>query len=352
MKAIKYISALILAVAFIGNSFAQTSTGGGASGGGPITPPTVVMPPEELHIGSQSELRNWACSQVCGGNIQIYGESVMWDSQLKTYFDIQGSLTDNVVNRLKAVSFYVRVSDREKPLGTFATLYNKEHMTLFYGYEPATVSEEGKIVWEKDIDLNEMTYEVPIYVGKNIISASVRTDNGWDNVTVNDGWIYFPNQYAGADGELVLWDGSREIWYSLSSGAIIPGYIASGSVGVTFSDYQSFSDEGYDSISPLYVGVKGYVGDNHKAPVASVKVTSTRAVKFACSITKIMVNGGENIPVLSGWLFSNEGNDKMPISLLPGQWVTMTLTPGEYTFGPDTEIYNKPAPVIIGGEKG
>jgi hypothetical protein len=350
MKTIKFTATLILAFGLINIGFAQTSTGGGASGGGPITPPTVV--PEELHIGSQSELRSWACSQVCGGNIQIYGEPVMWDSLMQTYFDIQGSLADNVVKRLAAVSFYVRVSDREKSLGTFATLYNKEHMTLFYGYEPATVSEEGKIVWEKDIDLNEMTYEVPIYVGQNITSAHVRTDNGWDNVTVNDGWIYFPSEYAGADGELVLWDGSREIWYSLSSGAIIPGYIISGSVGVTLSDYQSFSDEGYLSTSPLYVGVKGYVGENHKAPVASVKVTSTRAVKFACSITKIMVNGGMEVPVLSGWIFSNGGNDKMPISLLPGQWVTLTLTPGDYTFGPDTEIYNEPAPVIIGGERG
>jgi hypothetical protein len=351
MKTIKNITAFILALGLIGIGFAQTSTTPTTTGG-PVTSPTITMPPEELHIGSQAELRSWACSQICGGNIQIYGETVMWDSQSQTYFDLQGTLADNVVQKLAASSLYVRVSDREKPLGTFATLYNKERMTLFYGYEPATVSDQGKIVWEKNIDVNELAYDVPIFVGENITSAYIRTDNSWDTVYVNDGWIFFPNQYAGADGELVLWDGSREIWYSLSSGTLIPGYLASGSVGVTLADYQSFSDEGYSTTNPLYVGVQGYVGDNHKAPVASVKVTSTRVVKFACSITDVTVKGGMNIPVLSSWLFSNGGKDKMPISLLPGQWVTLTLSPGEYTFGPNTEIYNQPPPINVGGEKG
>jgi len=327
----------------------------------PATPSDAV--PASLPIGSPDELRAFAASEVTGGNMQIYGDSMMQDSTLMTYYDTPYDIEmsdQEALEALQDVEFRVRVTDRDIPLSVYGNLRNKQGFALFQGFTTATISPEGEIV-TKGINLlnvDNLADWVPIYVGPNVQSADIKTENGWTSLNVWNGWLFFPKVYAGKkDGALILWvsDGEeyRQVGYSLSNGTQLMTYIASGLVSMKLRDHQSFKDEGMESNAILYVGLEGYVGDGHEAPVASIKITSTRTVMFACSILDTRVKGGVEIYPSSGCVFKKGSGSKTQIYLTPRQWSEgIELEPGQWYFYSKSGLYEMPLPPYCGGGKG
>ena len=346
---------MAIIVVISGTSFSQSIPTSGTT-----ETTQIAMPPDSLEIGSLAELRAWAVRQVAGGDIQIWGPAIMWDTKSINYFDFhpEGSTSvDEVLFALHEQMFRVRVTDRTASLTANGNLHNENYMALFSGSAPAIVSPFGKIVC-KGIDLNMLVDFVPIYVGEGVQSAYVKTDRGGFNVNVWNGYIFFPKKYAGKNGMLVLWvrgddGGGREIGYSLTTGKVIPTITITGGTTMKLNDYESFYSKDLAVGETLYVDLCGYLGDGHEAPVASVNIASACTVKFACSIMNTQTKGGSEIFPSSGWLYKKGTDIKTSIPLTPAMWSEgFELDEGEWIFCPKTDIYNSPTEVNSGGGNG
>jgi hypothetical protein len=340
MKSIKFLTTIIASLALIGPALAQ----------GPVTTPTsATPPPESLPTQSVGKLRAYAFSEVAGGSSSVWGESIMWASSSKTniYFrpPVKPSYED-VIRQLNTVQFSFKVADKSKPLTIFSDLFNRGGMNLFYGTANASVSSQGAILCA-GVKMR-MNSCVPIYVGPNVSSASIRTGNQRDNAEVWNGYLMFQEGYAEKDALVVLdyYDGveSREIGYYIPTGSEVPLTTVSGTVNNYVQDYQTLSDEGMSSGTALTVGAYGYVGDDHEAPVVCVKITSARPVKFGGVIYDAYSNNTLENP-LAGGLIMTDGTETS-IVLTAGQWSAPTmLQPGTYYFYLKTGLYDVPTPV-------
>ncbi len=352
----KLATMFILTFATIGIGFA----GPVSTGPVPVTPPTIATPPpESLPIGSKAMLRAYAFEQVCGSSISIWSEATMWSSNSVTnvYFhpEVAPSL-DDAMQAIMFNQFRFKVSDKTKPLNIYAELHNKDGTALFSGNVNASISESGQILCSTGVKMKLDSF-VPIYVGPNVSGASIRLNNGeWDSLTVWNGYLYFRSDYTEQDGTLILnyneGNTFQQIPYSLRTGDQVPLVAVSGNVDAYVQDFQSFLDKGMLASATLYANVNGFVGDDHEAPVVSINITSTRSVKFYCTIRQAGTNTVLERPQY-GWLYKKGSDSEMPVSLLPGQWSqAMTLDPGEWFFYPETSLFETPAPVNTGGGKG
>ncbi|MEI7513288.1 MAG: hypothetical protein WCJ74_01565 [bacterium] len=361
MKSIKQIATFILAFALIGTSFAQTYTK--PTTPTPVTQTTITTPPPaSLPIGSKGMLRAYALEQVAGSDMSIWSEAIMWSSDSVTNVYFHPEVAPSVDEAIQALSFNwfnFKVSDKTKPLYVYASLHNKDGMSLFYGNVNASRSENGLLVCPGGVEM-KMGSWTPIYVGENVKGASIRLDNG-DRVSLNvwNGYVFFQGDYTDKDGMIVLDfdDGSsmQQIGYSLRTCLQVPLYKVSGTVGAYLGDYYSFI---VDDTQPgtTYVNLGNcQVGGDHEAPVASINITSStpRTVKFFCQIwdnSTLVEQPG------SGWIFKKGSDTEMPVSLAPvapGEWsAPITLEPGEWFFYMDTELFETPAPDNYYGGKG
>lgn len=355
-KILNIIAAIVLALVVItATSSAQTPVTTT-----PVTSPTIATPPPaSLPIGSKAMLRAYAFEQVAGSFITIWGEAMMWNTASVTnvYFhpEVAPSL-DEAMQAIVLTHFSFKVSEKTKPLSVYSELHNKDGMALFSGNADASVSDSGQIVCPSGVKM-KMNAFVPIYVGENISGASVRMDDGnRESIASWNGYVFFNEDYTEKDGLLLLEysDGntSQQIGYSLRTSLQVPSFNVSGNVGAYVQDFQSFLDEGMLANSTMYVGINGFVGDEHEAPVASVTITSTRPVRFYCGIYQAGTNTLLENP-LRGWIYKKDSDSESSISLLPGQWSgAMTLEPGQYFFYPETSLFETPALVNTGGGKG
>lgn len=320
------------------------------------TAPSSVFPPESLPIASRGEIRTRAIEQVAGSRLSIFGETIMWNSNSTTdgYFHPEkGTNVDEALRIINKTIFDFVVTDKSKQLGVWGELHNSIGMALFYGYKPVSVSQNGRLLY--DVFNLEMNPQMPIYVGEGVERATIKTDEGWLDVSAWNGYIFFPLDYTGKEGMLVLQytDGnlSQEIGYSLRSGSKLPLYNVTGSIGVRLPDFQYITDSGLTANSEIYIDGTGYVGDGHQPPVVSFKLTSNRGVRFYSAIyTTVDYSLIEN-PVV-GWYYKKGDKTKNPVNLYSTEWSTpVTLPPGEYFFYPETGLYESPQQVTR-GEKG
>ena len=345
MKSIKFVS--IFLVAFV-SGFAFSA---------PVSPsPTPVPPPDSLPVANKAMLRAYALEQVAGSNLGIWGESIMQssDSVTNIYFHPETApLVDEAIQKLSFTNLHFRVTDKTKPLSVWGSLHNSEGMSLFYGYTGASVSTQGAIVCPGGLTMKMESY-IPIYVGPNVASAEIR-GNGWTNINVWNGYMFFPADYTENDGTLILEyndeSGYQQIPYSLRTGDQIPLTSVSGTVGTTLSDYYSFTSKSTDT-GILYVNLPGFVGEGHEAPVACIQVVGTsRTVKFSCVIYNLD-NTVAEYPA-HGWIFEKNSDSEIGVLLPKGAWSdTMTLTPGTYYFYPETELFETEPPIYVGGKGG
>lgn len=349
----------ILGLALIGISFAETPT---TTITATATTPTTVIatptiatpPPASLPIGSKGMLRAYALEQVCGSQMSIWSESVIWDSASITsvYFHPETPPTiDEAIAKLNSSIFQFKVADKSKPLNVWGTLHNSEGMTLFFGYCPANISAQGSIICDELV--MKLNGNVPVYVGPDVHSAQIRSGNNWVDLYPCNGYIFFPIDYTDKEGMLILNVGDHDIAYSLrDDGSQIPLVSVSGEVGTKIDGYYSFTADNAQT-GIVYVNLGNcQVGEGHEAPVASINITSTnpKTVKFLCRIWR---DGQLVEQPAYGWIYKKGDDTEMPVSLLPGQWSgTMTLGKGQWFFYMETSFFETPVPVIIGGGKG
>lgn len=339
MKSIQFLTTIIASLALIGPALAQ----------GPVTSPTTATPPPaSLPTQNVGKLRAYAFSEVAGGSSSVWGESIMWASSSTTniYFRPQVKPSyEEVIRQLNTAQFSFKVADKSKPLTIFSDLFNKGGMNLFYGTANASVSSQGAILCA-GVKMR-MNSCVPIYVGPNVSSASIRTGNQRDNAEIWNGYLMFQEGYAEKDGLVVLdyYDGveSQEIAYSIPTGSRITLTSVSGMVNNYVQDYQFVNDDGLASNAILFVKAYGSVGDDHEAPVVCVKITSARSVKFSGAIYDMYTNDVIENPIGGGLIVNDTETE---VSLTPGQWsAPMMLQPGTYYFYLKTGLYDVPTPV-------
>jgi hypothetical protein len=105
----------------------------------------------------------------------------------------------------------------------------------------------------------------------------------------------------------------------------------------------------------LYVGINGVVGDGHETPIASIEITSSRTVKFACAIDNSQVKGGSTEYPAYGWVYKKGDTLEIPVKLTQNQWSEgVVLDKGPWIFRPETLLYEVPVeiPTTPVGEKG
>jgi hypothetical protein len=329
----------------------------------PVTPTTTqtiaTPPPASLPVGNMAMLRAYALERVAGSSISIWGEAMMEGSNSVTNIYFHPEVSPPLDDAMKAIAsshFSFKVSDKTKPLNVFAELHDKNGMSLFYGNINASISNAGQIVCPAGVKMKMNSY-LPIYVGENILGASVLMGDGnRQSLNVWNGYVFFNEGYAGKDGMLVLEysDGniSQQIGYALHTGVQVPLFAVLGNINAYVQDFKSYHDKGMLPSGIMYVHLNGLVGSDHEAPVASITITSARFVKFSCvihdSISQTIVEYPAN-----GWFYKKDGDTETPVVLpLAGWSEEIKLEPGQYFFYPETNLFEALPPPSNGGGKG
>jgi hypothetical protein len=191
--------------------------------------------PENMSmLTSPAELKLYALSNVTGGDSQVWGDAMISNTSSKTYIRISGDAETTVAGFMEPGNqFRFKVRDITKPMYVYSNLLDKNGNTLFSDYTTVTpVNGAGGLTIYPTVRLR-MNPIIPVAVtGATYARINYQDENGnqWQqDVSVSNGVLYFPAEYAGK-GTLIVGkkyptngasDYDLEIAYNLATGEAI-----------------------------------------------------------------------------------------------------------------------------------
>ncbi len=305
MKAIKLLAlSLVMGVATLSAqdsfNYSISYDEGGVGGGIPTVelPVIAVEQPQYWMLSSPGALRAYALSRVVSGDSYVWGDTMVYDSASKTWVRIEGDTPHGILFSLggEEGTLVFKIADPVHDTVNRGGSLNDSHQNqLFYGWEygvrPVKVGNSWRFP-TSTIEL-QMSSQIPIPVSKDTNSARIFYKDSEGNyrwteyMDVWDGMLYFPAEYAGENGQLVLLSNNGSILVDLRTGQeIVPAQIVT-SVQAELANYSHVSDKGLASWQKLEFGIEADVSnDQSDAPVVWTTLSTARTVKFTMKVVE------------------------------------------------------------------
>ena len=165
--------------------------------------------PASLPVGSYEELRDFAFVQVDHVDGNVYVLDSAYNSPDRLDADVVGNdkvyQITSVVNEWRPEVSYFSGKDVTKVryyFGAGKKVHNEQYnyywtQTFFEAAGEVVIDQTSFAEKNAAQVIFRLVQNVPIYVGSDATYGYVVTDNGWTHFRVNDGYAYFPSDFAG-----------------------------------------------------------------------------------------------------------------------------------------------------------
>jgi len=314
--------------------------------------------PDSLPTGSLGALRKNALERVKYGFVSAYSQSIRYESGSVTTVTASGSSPNAILAGLTSQSFQFNVTNANDWCSVWSQLSDGDGNVLFYGgngfYPEKVATNSYRIPASAKYNL-ELGYWVPLYVGA-VDSATIlfRDSSGniqWqEEVKVYNGYLQFPQTYAGRNGEIILRGGGYTAAYSLK-GDKLPDIYVGGNTLAVFENYKEVNDSGLLNGQDMAVTtlIDITATNYQQPPVVRVEIKSTRKVNL------LTVVGKNSQPVEYAQIASVRANGEAVevTSQCQQGSASFTLQPGVYwiSFNDLASLQrNQPQPPYGGGQ--
>lgn len=249
--------------------------------------------PASLPIQSRAALKAHAIGAAKTGYTQLWGQKILSQDGDVTRFSVTGKNADDVIKQLTSPSnvFSTRTTDVNAPMYAYGSITDGDGQLLFWGNAGEQIKLVADTSGKMKITGGALTFrlagQVPFEI-EGAQSAQIQyeaTDGSqWaEDVTVQNGKVFFPTNYAGTKSTLVIGirtsAGYAQIAYSAQTGARNPGTSLEGTLASSLENHLTASDKGLAYGSPLVVtGRMTPPSDNQWGMVDSPTVTFTVTV--------------------------------------------------------------------------
>jgi len=253
---------------------------------------------------SPSDLRAHALRMVTQGHADVGANGIKPLAPNGINTVVAGNTPNAIMASLSAYKFTFSLLDPSKDqvwinAGLTMPMTNSQYQYTYQyqlfsggGWGQVVKDSSGKLaVPTPDIPMY-LNYKVPIPVSSDVqwVSLYYRDSNGgyvqWqDNVTVQDGYMLFPSEYAGKAGQLVLFkkDGTSQV-VDIQTGAEVLSQLVTTSGKMGLTNYQETDDASLPlptATQPNWLYVPFVVAGSRSssdAPVVRVKLKAVRVI--------------------------------------------------------------------------
>lgn len=307
-----------------------------AGGGTTIVTPTTTSvtetyqgePPTDVPVFSKAALKVWAMSQVTIGSVNSWSEGYLSSTMSTQGYTVLGSDADDVLYKLADPNNEIRAItyDRTKRVYVWSELRNSDGDSLFVSsFMEASKSETPTQVFIQGNLSLKMARYIPIRF-PNAVSAYIRhvdsTGQEWtQEVKVIDGKLYYPIDYAGTQGTLIVQTyyprggpaispgDSWQTAYNIGTGSKIQNTAVSGNIRSTIENHLNASDSGLASGQVLVasgvmtppVDPKINPWESVAPPSVSFKLQNTAAGTRRTCIMSVTIHPTFDLGTVQAW---------------------------------------------------
>lgn len=331
-----------------------------ASTSATVTDQSAPVFPSSLPTGSLGALRKNAFERVKYGWTSTYSQSIRSETESVTTVNASGSSPNGILSGLSSADFRFKVTNTNDWCSAWSQLIDEDGNVLFYGgnsFKPEKVATNSYVIPASAKYELELGYTVAIDAGEAEWATILFRDSAgniqWqEDVRVYNGYLQFPQAYAGRNGEIILRSGGYTAAYTLK-GDKIPDIFVSGNALVTLGNYKEVNDGGLLNGQDLTVTTIVDVSTTswQQAPVVRVEIKSARKVNFVTAVSK---NGNIVEYAQTASIRANGDTVEVPAPCQQGS-ASFNLQPGVYWMNVNdlaTLQRYQPQPPYYGGGAG
>lgn len=351
-KLLKLLAATMVAASALAQSTTSTSAVGD-------------KPPFWM-LQSQGALRAYAFSQVTRGDANVWGETIVYKENSRTYIEADNDSPNGILHLLSGengeFSFDI-IDPIHDNVGIGANLTDANYNGLFYGYAFGLCAQRVGDSWRlpvADITLRMSDWiPIPVPIEASDARFYYRDDEGnlrWTDWNLNAyrGTVYFPSKYAGHNGQIVLSgkDGTLLI-IDIGTGRSIDPVHVGGAAEFGIANYTELSDKGVTGTVWDFQVEADYSDDPTQAPVLWVSLEQGRSLRFTAKV----VRGSVIIEIISrGHALNKRTGEIRDFSIPSGSTQLGVDLPGPDVwviwFDTDQSFNHPPEYPYYGGGKG